>query len=79
MMGSEKVMLKMEMEHSSIQMVYVTKDSSKTICDMAMEFFDLIKSKFIEANGTMTNCQAKAKLEILQLLINRRHTATTHL
>ncbi len=56
----------MEMEHSSIQMDYAIKDNSKTICVMAMEFFDLTKSKFTEGNGTMTNCQAKAKLEILQ-------------
>lgn len=61
-----KAMRNMEMEHSSIQMDYVIKDNSKTICVTAMEFFDLTKSKFIEGNGTMTNCQAKAKLEILQ-------------
>ena len=66
MMGSVKAMPNMEMEHSSIQMDYAIKDNSKIICVTVMESFDLTKSKFIEANGTMTNCQAKAKLEILQ-------------
>jgi hypothetical protein len=66
MMVIARIMLKMVMESYSIPMVFAIRDSSRITFGMGMESFVLTRYRYIEANGKMTNCQDKAKLETSQ-------------